>query len=100
LTQDYKGVLPELQQFLKAEPRSANLNFFVGDCLLETARIKEAVPYLETSLKVDPKMLPAHVAVHPVNSELVDNRMLDREAFTHSDVRFIGALYLPRWLVS
>lgn len=63
LTQDYKGILPELQRILKADPHSANLNFFVGDSLLETAHPDEAVPYLERALKLDRNMLPAHVAL-------------------------------------
>lgn len=63
LTQDYKGILPELQRMLKADGQSANLNFFVGDSLLETAHPDEAVPYLERALKLDRNMLPAHVAL-------------------------------------
>jgi len=63
LTQDFRAVLPQLQQQLKAEPASANLNFFVGDSLLETEHVDEAVPYLETALKLDPKLIPAHVAL-------------------------------------
>jgi tetratricopeptide (TPR) repeat protein len=35
LSEDYRCILPELQQLLKAQPDSANLNFFVGDSLLE-----------------------------------------------------------------
>ena len=56
-------MLPELRQFLNAEPDSANLNFFVGDSLLETEQIEPAVPYLEKALRLDPKLLPAHAAL-------------------------------------
>ena len=63
LSRDAKGVLPELQQFLKAEPDSANLNFFVGDSLLETEQIEPAVPYLEKAVRLDPKLLPAHASL-------------------------------------
>ncbi|MBV9679895.1 MAG: tetratricopeptide repeat protein, partial [Acidobacteriaceae bacterium] len=47
----------------KKEPNSANLNFFVGDSLLETEGIEQAVPYLETALKLDPKLIPAHASL-------------------------------------
>jgi tetratricopeptide (TPR) repeat protein len=60
---DFKAVLPELREFLKAEPDSANLNFFVGDSLLETEQIEPAVPYLETAVRLNPKLLPAQASL-------------------------------------
>jgi hypothetical protein len=39
------------------------------------------------------------VAVHPVNSDLVDNGRLGCKAFTLSDARFVRAVYLSGWLV-
>ncbi len=63
LSEDYKRILPELQGLLQAEPTSAHLNFFVGDSFLETQQAEEAVSYLETALRVDPKLTPAHVAL-------------------------------------
>lgn len=63
LTEDYKGVLPELERLQKADPQSAKLNFFVGDGMFETQRIEEAVPYLEAALKLDPKLRPADVSL-------------------------------------
>lgn len=63
LSQDYKTVLPELLEFLKAEPDSVNLNFFVGDSLLQTEQVQQAVPYLEKALKLDPKLLAAHASL-------------------------------------
>lgn len=63
LSHDYKETLHELIQFLKAEPDSANLNFFVGDSLLQTEQVDEAAPYLETAVKLDAKLLPAQAAL-------------------------------------
>ncbi len=57
------NALPELQRFLKAEPGSANLNFFVGDTLLQSERVEQAAGYLETAVKLDGKLLPAHAAL-------------------------------------
>ncbi len=57
------NVLPELQRLLKAEPGSANLNFFVGDTLLQSEQVERAVGYLETAVKLDSKLLPAHAAL-------------------------------------
>lgn len=63
LSQDYKGVLPELQRLLTGNPGSANLNFFVGDCLFETEQIDRAIPYLTTALKLNPNLMPAHISL-------------------------------------
>lgn len=63
LTEDYKGVLPELEKLERADPTSAKLNFFVGDGLFETQQIEEAVPYLVTALKLDPALRPADVSL-------------------------------------
>src|SRR5437899_11745586 len=63
LSCNYPNVLGELQQFLKAEPESANLNFFVGDALLQTEQLEPSVPYLEKAVKLEPKLLPAHASL-------------------------------------
>ena len=60
---DVDTLVAELQDFLKAEPDSANLNFFVGDALLQTEQVEPAVPYLEKAVKLDPKLLPAHASL-------------------------------------
>lgn len=63
LSRDYKTALPELQQFLQAEPNSANLNFFVGDSLLQSEQVEQALPYLEKAVKLDPRLRPAHASL-------------------------------------
>jgi predicted Zn-dependent protease len=60
---DYKANLPELQQLLKKEPTSANLNFFVGDSLLGMEQIEQAIPYLQTAVKLDSTLLPAQASL-------------------------------------
>jgi predicted Zn-dependent protease len=63
LSHDYKANLPELQELLKKETQSANLNFFVGDSLLGTEQIEQAIPYLETAVRLDSKLLPARASL-------------------------------------
>ena len=62
-TREYKQVLPELQQFLKADVQSPDLNYFVGDSFLETEQVDQAVPYLEKAVQLDAKLLPAHASL-------------------------------------
>ena len=63
LSQDYKAVVPELEELLKLQPNSANASFFVGDALFESEEVDEAVPYLETALQKNPQLLPAQVTL-------------------------------------
>lgn len=63
LSKDFKNTLAELQTFQKADPSADDLNFFVGDALLQTEQVQEAVPYLEMALKLNPKLLPAHASL-------------------------------------
>ena len=63
LSKDYKSALAELQAFQKADPLADDLNFFVGDGLLQTEQVEQAVPYLEAALKSNPKLLPAHASL-------------------------------------
>src|SRR5205807_905539 len=63
LSRDPKSTLSELQQFLQAEPNSANLNFMVGDSLLQNEQVEQAVPYLEKAVKLDPALRQAHASL-------------------------------------
>jgi predicted Zn-dependent protease len=60
---DFKAVLPELTGLLEADPGSPELNFFVGDCLLQTEQVEQSLPYLETAIKKQPRLLPAHASL-------------------------------------
>ena len=60
---DFKAVLPELTGLLGADPGSPELNFFVGDCLLQTEQVEQSLPYLETAIKKQPRLLPAHASL-------------------------------------
>ena len=59
-SQDYGGALPVFQDLLRRSPGSAELNYLVGDTLLDLQRAQEAIPFLKQALERDPKLLPAH----------------------------------------
>lgn len=59
-SQDYAGALPVLQDLLRRQPTSAELNFLVGDTLLDLQRAEDAIPLLKRAVRLDPKLLAAH----------------------------------------
>jgi protein O-GlcNAc transferase len=62
-SQDYSGALPVLQNLLQGQPASAELNYLVGETLLDLQRVEEAIPLLKRALAHDPKLLAAHKAL-------------------------------------
>jgi predicted Zn-dependent protease len=60
LGQDYGGALPLLQGLLKRQPMSAELNYLVGDTLLDLQRVEEALPHLKRAVSRNPKLVAAH----------------------------------------
>jgi predicted Zn-dependent protease len=50
-------------ELLRENPSSPELNFIKGDILLSSQETEKAIPYLETALKLDPKLLAAHHAL-------------------------------------
>ena len=60
---DYQKALPMLQDQLRREPASIDLNFFAGDSYLRSEQPDKALPYLETAAKLDAKFLPAHASL-------------------------------------
>ncbi len=61
--QDYGGALPILQNLLKGQPGSAELNYLAGETLVDLQRVEEAIPLLRRALAHDPKLLAAHKAL-------------------------------------
>lgn len=57
------GSLPEARSLfralLKGEPDAADLNFYLGDTLLNSQKPQDAIRYLERALRGDPRLLPA-----------------------------------------
>jgi tetratricopeptide (TPR) repeat protein len=63
LAKDYKSALAAGSALLRANPRSAELNFLVGDSLLRLEEPEKAVPYLEAALVADPKLRAADASL-------------------------------------
>jgi predicted Zn-dependent protease len=59
-SQDYGGALLLFQDLLRRRPESAELNYLVGDTLLDLQRPEEAIPFLKHALDRDPKLLASH----------------------------------------
>lgn len=63
LAQDYKTAVPMIQQMLGDDPKSADLNFMMGDSLVRTQQPEKALPYLKSALQADPSMLAADASL-------------------------------------
>lgn len=57
---DYAAALPLLQKLLRQQPASAELNYLVGDTMLNLQRADDAIPLLERAVNRNPKLLAAH----------------------------------------
>jgi predicted Zn-dependent protease len=60
---DYAAALPLVEELLRQDPTSAELNLTKGDILLSSEETEKAIPYLKASLKLNPKLLAAHHAL-------------------------------------
>lgn len=63
LSRDYPRAEPMLRKALAKSQASAELNFFLGDTLLNTQRNEEAIPLLRKAVELDPKLLPAQATL-------------------------------------
>lgn len=57
---DHTAARPILEGLLKQEPDSAELNFLLGDTLLDLQKVEEALPFLRKAVERDPALLAAH----------------------------------------
>ncbi len=58
-SRNFKQAQALFAKLLEKEPDSSEYNFYLGDCLLNLQRVEEAIPYLEKSVRLDPKFLAA-----------------------------------------
>ena len=70
---DYAAALEAARKLLKAQPRSAELNFLAGDSLLRLEQPDQAVALLTAALAADPKMLAADASLGLALSRLGRN---------------------------
>ena len=60
---DYKATLAEAEPLLRALPKSAELNFIIGDTYLRLEDPEKGIPYLRSALKLEPTMLAANASL-------------------------------------
>lgn len=60
---DYEAALPLIEELRKRTPESAELNFLHGATLLNQGLPREAIPYLETAVRLRPGLLPNRAAL-------------------------------------
>jgi predicted Zn-dependent protease len=63
IAHEYAEARPLLEQLLKQEPDSAELNLLLGDSWLESKEVAKAIPPLEKAVEADPKLLRARAAL-------------------------------------
>jgi tetratricopeptide (TPR) repeat protein len=63
LNREFDEARPMLDELVKHQPESADLNFELGDVLLNVDDIPKAVHYLETAIKLAPGQLQAHASL-------------------------------------
>jgi predicted Zn-dependent protease len=56
---DLQGAETLFRELLQREPDATDLNFFLGDTILNSQKPQEAIAYLEKAVKGDPQLLPA-----------------------------------------
>lgn len=63
LNREHDKARPLLEELVKLEPESADLNFELGDALLNLDHVPEAIHYLEAAIKIAPNHLQAHASL-------------------------------------
>jgi len=63
LSREFEEARPLLNELVKQQPESVDLNFELGDVCLNVDDISNAVYYLETAIKLAPAQLQAHASL-------------------------------------
>jgi tetratricopeptide (TPR) repeat protein len=63
LDHDCAAAEPLLKKLAAQRPRSAELVFELGDCLLQQQQVEQAIPWLEQAAKAQPSLLAARAAL-------------------------------------
>jgi tetratricopeptide (TPR) repeat protein len=63
LSRDYSGASEAVEKLLREDPDSAELNYLLGDALLNLQQAARAIPYLEKAAAADPSLLPARASL-------------------------------------
>ena len=78
-SQDYGAALPLLEALVRQQPTSPELNYLLGDTLLDQQRVEEAIPLLKRAVIQNPKSISAHKSL--ARAELAAGRA--SEAIPH-----------------
>jgi tetratricopeptide (TPR) repeat protein len=60
---DFEAAKPAFEKLLAANPNSAELNYELGDLLLERQQSEKALPLLEKAVRLKPGLLPAQASL-------------------------------------
>jgi predicted Zn-dependent protease len=63
IAREYAAARPLLEELLKQEPGSAELNLLLGESWLESKEVAKAIPPLEKAVEADPKLLRARAVL-------------------------------------
>lgn len=63
LSRDYGWAMALLREAVEREPNAADLQFMLGDALLNQQETEQAVEHLRKAVELDPAFLPAHAAL-------------------------------------
>ena len=62
-SRDFQAAQALLQDLIKAEPNSVELNFLLGDTLLNLQQGEKSIPFLKKAVQQDPALLPAQASL-------------------------------------
>lgn len=62
-SRDYPAAQPLFEELLKADPGSAELNYYLGDSLLAMQQGEKAIPFLKRAVGRDAALLPAQASL-------------------------------------
>jgi predicted Zn-dependent protease len=63
LKRDYDAAKALIDELLKKDPESGELNYLAGDILLYQQKVEPAVPFLQKAVKLSPELTGAHSAL-------------------------------------
>lgn len=63
LDRDFQVARPRLEELIRGEPESGDLNYQYGDTLVELGAAEGAIPFLEKAVQKSPGLLEAHASL-------------------------------------
>jgi tetratricopeptide (TPR) repeat protein len=63
MAREYDQAEAALREEARKDPQAADVQFMLGDSILNQQRAADAIPFLRRAVELDPKYLPAHAAL-------------------------------------